>query len=121
MPASRSPTYLTSNRDEVPHLLLTLGAGVTPAQGSVKPTAGFTLNEVYFFTPATPEHLRSGPRLRPPPPSQDSPDACGRPCLDAPRSCDSTCSRIARRLAARRDSSPSTCCIPTRAIRIQLR
>jgi len=34
----------TSNRDEVPHLLLTLGAGVTPAQGSVKPEAGFTFN-----------------------------------------------------------------------------
>src|SRR5580700_4387680 len=26
---------------------LSLGAGVTPAEGSVKPTAGFTLNEVY--------------------------------------------------------------------------
>ena len=25
---------------------LTLGAGVTPAQGSVKPTAGFTSNQV---------------------------------------------------------------------------
>jgi len=25
-----------------------LGAGVTPAEGSVKPTAGFTLNQVIF-------------------------------------------------------------------------
>ncbi len=33
-----------SNRDEVPHLLFVPGAGVTPAEGSVKPTAGFTLN-----------------------------------------------------------------------------
>jgi hypothetical protein len=35
-------------RDEVPHLSLITGAGVTPAEGSVKPTAGFTLNQVYF-------------------------------------------------------------------------
>jgi hypothetical protein len=27
-------------------LFLILGAGVTPAEGSVKPTAGFTLNNV---------------------------------------------------------------------------
>jgi hypothetical protein len=35
---------ITSNRDEVPHLRLVwiLGAGVTPAEGGVKPTAGFT-------------------------------------------------------------------------------
>jgi secernin len=32
------------NRDEVPHLLLSLGAGVSPAEGSVKPIAGFTYN-----------------------------------------------------------------------------
>ena len=32
----------SSNRDEVPHLFFVLGAGVTPAEGSVKPTAGFT-------------------------------------------------------------------------------
>jgi hypothetical protein len=36
----------SSNRDEVPHLFLILGAGVTPAEGSVKPTEGFTFNEV---------------------------------------------------------------------------
>jgi hypothetical protein len=30
----------------VPYLFLMLGAGVTPAEGSVKPTAGFTLNKV---------------------------------------------------------------------------
>ena len=29
-----------------PHLFLSPGAGVTPAQGSVKPTAGFTFNQV---------------------------------------------------------------------------
>src|SRR5579862_8551180 len=28
---------------------LSLGAGVTPAEGSVKPTAGFTLDEVYVY------------------------------------------------------------------------
>ena len=31
-------------RAKTPKPSLTLGAGVTPAQGSVKPTAGFTLN-----------------------------------------------------------------------------
>src|ERR1700689_958310 len=36
------------NRDEVPHLFLSLGAGITPAEGSVKPTAGFTFNSVYL-------------------------------------------------------------------------
>jgi hypothetical protein len=39
---------ISSNRDEVPHLIFTLSAGVTPAQGSVKPTAGFTLNKVIY-------------------------------------------------------------------------
>ena len=36
----------SSNRDEVPHLSFhfSLGAGVTPAQGSVKPTVGLTFN-----------------------------------------------------------------------------
>ena len=34
------------NRGEAPHLFLILGAGVTPAQGSVKPSGGFTFN--YF-------------------------------------------------------------------------
>src|ERR1700719_2712955 len=37
-----------SKRDEVPHLFLSLGAGVTPAQGSVKPTEGFTFNKVIY-------------------------------------------------------------------------
>ena len=32
------------NPDAIRHFILTLGAGVTPAQGSVKPTAGFTFN-----------------------------------------------------------------------------
>ena len=39
----------TSNRDEVPHPFLTLGAGVTPAEGSLKPTAGFTFNQGFFL------------------------------------------------------------------------
>jgi hypothetical protein len=30
---------------------LSLGAGVTPAEGSVKPTAGFTLNKVISPSP----------------------------------------------------------------------
>ena len=30
---------------------LSLGAGVTPAEGSVKPTAGFTLDEVIYPSP----------------------------------------------------------------------
>src|SRR5579862_149864 len=46
-------TKPTSNRDEVPHPTLSrsLGAGVTPAQGSVKPTAGFTFNKVIPLPP----------------------------------------------------------------------
>jgi hypothetical protein len=40
-----------SNRDEVPHLPLIPGAGVTPAQGSVKPTVGFTFNKVIYPSP----------------------------------------------------------------------
>jgi len=36
--------------DTRPPLFLTLGAGVTPAEGSVKPTAGFALNEVTYFS-----------------------------------------------------------------------
>ena len=32
-------------------LRLTLGAGVTPAEGSVKPTAGFTFNQVISPSP----------------------------------------------------------------------
>jgi hypothetical protein len=42
----KSLTETSSNRDEVPHLFLSPGAGVTPAEGSVKPTAGFTFNKV---------------------------------------------------------------------------
>jgi hypothetical protein len=38
------PTSTISNRREAPHLLI-LGAGVTAAQGSVKPTARFTYNQ----------------------------------------------------------------------------
>jgi len=30
---------------------LSLGAGVTPAEGSVKPTAGFTFNKVTYSPP----------------------------------------------------------------------
>jgi hypothetical protein len=48
-------TQKSLNRDEVPHLLLSLGAGVTPAQGSVKPTAGFTFNKMISTSPL---HLR---------------------------------------------------------------
>ena len=32
-------------------LRLVLGAGVTPAEGSVKPTAGFTLNKMIYPSP----------------------------------------------------------------------
>jgi hypothetical protein len=52
----------SSNRDEVPHLFLLLGAGVTPAEGSVKPTAGFTLNKVIYSPPLA--GLSISPRLR---------------------------------------------------------
>jgi hypothetical protein len=38
---------------------LILGAGVTPAQGSVKPTAGFTFNQVNC-----PAHTNAGVLLR---------------------------------------------------------
>ena len=43
----------TSNRDEVPHLLFSPGAGVTPAEGCVKPTAGFTFDKVIYPSPAS--------------------------------------------------------------------
>src|SRR5271170_8393633 len=36
----------------------TLGAGVTPAQGSVKPTVGFTSNKVIFSLPLDPQRQR---------------------------------------------------------------
>jgi hypothetical protein len=42
----------TSNRDDVPHLLFSPGAGVTPAEGCVKPTAGFTFDKVIYPSPA---------------------------------------------------------------------
>src|SRR3984957_19575183 len=42
---------------------LILGAGVTPAEGSVKPTAGFTFNQVIFFTSGRGPRLRSGVRM----------------------------------------------------------
>ena len=43
MDVKKDPTLcrISSNRDEVPHPFLLLGAGVTPAEGSLKPTAGF--------------------------------------------------------------------------------
>src|ERR1700746_1925405 len=41
-----------SHRDEVPHPLLSWGAGVTPAAGSVKPAEGFTFNKVPIDTSA---------------------------------------------------------------------
>jgi hypothetical protein len=53
-------TKKSSNRDEVPHLLFSPGAGVTPAKGSVKPTAGFTFNKMISTSPL---HLRD-PLLR---------------------------------------------------------
>jgi hypothetical protein len=37
-------------------LRLILGAGVSPAEGSVKPTAGFTLNKVIY-----PSYVSSAP------------------------------------------------------------
>jgi hypothetical protein len=49
------------NRDEVPHLPV-LGAGVTPAEGSVKPTAGFTFNQAIY--PSPPAGLSISARLR---------------------------------------------------------
>jgi hypothetical protein len=64
MDVKKDPTLraTSSNRDEVPHLFLLLGAGVTPAQGSVKPTAGFTLNKV-IYSPSL-AGLSISPRLR---------------------------------------------------------
>jgi hypothetical protein len=47
-PATGPRFFFTKNfqRDEVPHLQFfpAMGAGVTPAEGSLKPTAGFKLN-----------------------------------------------------------------------------
>ena len=36
--------------NSVPHLLLSLGAGVTPAQGSLKPTVGFISIKFFDFS-----------------------------------------------------------------------
>jgi hypothetical protein len=41
-----------SNRGAARIFVLSLGARVTPAQGSVKPTAGFTKNKVPSFRPS---------------------------------------------------------------------
>jgi len=38
--------FLTGTKSRI--FVLILGAGITPAQGSVKPTAGFTLNKVIY-------------------------------------------------------------------------
>src|ERR1700674_255826 len=43
-PATAPPATKSANRGDAPHLFLVLGAGVTPAEGSVKPIAGFTFN-----------------------------------------------------------------------------
>src|ERR1700676_4916526 len=40
-------------------LRLALGAGVTPAQGSVKPTVGFTLNQVIYPSRRAGDYSRS--------------------------------------------------------------
>ncbi len=45
------PALSTSNRERSPASFLRLRAGVTPAQGSVKPTAGFTLRTVISPSP----------------------------------------------------------------------
>src|SRR5208283_5255095 len=42
----RPKNLLTGTKSRI-FLFLSLGAGVTPAEGSVKPTAGFTFNRVY--------------------------------------------------------------------------
>jgi hypothetical protein len=41
-----------------------LGAGVTPAEGSVKPTAGFTLNKVIYPSPRGAEEAGANRRLK---------------------------------------------------------
>jgi hypothetical protein len=43
-----TPHRQNSNVNEVRILFLTSGAEVTPAQGSVKPTAGFTYSQFFF-------------------------------------------------------------------------
>ena len=49
--------YVREQKGVLAILRLLLGAGVTPAEGSVKPTAGFTFNQVIhpslILTPAT--------------------------------------------------------------------
>src|ERR1700691_2093171 len=45
--------FTCSKRDEVPHPLLLLGAGVTPAQGGAEPTVGSAFNKVIFLLSAT--------------------------------------------------------------------
>ncbi len=44
-PALYFPLPLTLLTGRSPHLHFSLGAGVTPAEGSVKPTVGFTFND----------------------------------------------------------------------------
>src|ERR1700722_8528545 len=46
--ASEAEAQKSSNRDEVPHLSFSLDAGLSPAEGSVKPTAGFTFDKVIY-------------------------------------------------------------------------
>jgi hypothetical protein len=65
LPADQQPPpYVTSRFDlfqSGPYWQIwqikTLGAGVTPAEGSVKPTAGFTLNKVIYPSPCATRFL----------------------------------------------------------------
>ena len=45
---STSPKRTLEQKGVLAILRLILGAGVTPAEGSVKPTAGFTFNKVIY-------------------------------------------------------------------------
>src|SRR5579862_768604 len=53
--------------NSVPHLFLSLGAGVTPAAGSVKPAEGFTFNKVPIDAAAMTESTLSVFASIPPP------------------------------------------------------
>jgi len=56
LPASRAiqiGASATLRGGEAPHLFLSQGAGLSPAEGGVEPTAGFTFNNVISPSPLT--------------------------------------------------------------------
>ena len=49
-----SQRQVPCRESEKPRKVSSLGAGLSPAEGSVKPTAGFTFDDVIYPSPAPP-------------------------------------------------------------------